>query len=171
MTNPKLVECEDRLEVRSRTRAAMRVMLAVLSLVPLLAPYELLVKVHWAHLMSPVFFMAALISLGAMGVSAFFLIAAIVGMNSTMVFDKQKATFSYSREAPVIRRTRQEQALSDVQITELGVREWSEGEPSYYLRITMRDGSVYESDSSWSRAAIERIQSRVAGFLATEVKR
>lgn len=147
----------------------MRIFLAALGFAPLLAPYELLLKVDWQHFMSPAFLMAALISLGAMGLSAFLFFAAFAGISSRMVFDKRTATFSYAWEAPVIRRTSQEQALSDIRSAELGVREWSDGEPSYCLRINMKDGTVFESDSSWSREEIEQIRFRVTEFLAPDM--
>jgi hypothetical protein len=47
MLHPELVERVDCLEVRSRMRVGMRVLLAALGLFPLLAPYELLIKIDW----------------------------------------------------------------------------------------------------------------------------
>jgi len=45
MPHPELYQSDDRLEVRSPMRPGMRVLLAALALFPLLAPYELIVKV------------------------------------------------------------------------------------------------------------------------------
>ena len=71
MSQPELVEREDRLEIRSPMRVGMRILLAALGLFPLLAPYELLIEIDWEHFMNPFFFLAALISAGAMALSAF----------------------------------------------------------------------------------------------------
>jgi hypothetical protein len=55
--------------------------------------------------------------------------------------------------------------LSDVRSIGIGVREWSDSAPTYHLGVTVKDGTVFESGSSWSRDEIERIRSRVHQFL------
>ncbi|MGK2905275.1 MAG: hypothetical protein ACSLFH_02885 [Desulfuromonadales bacterium] len=144
----------------------MRILLAALGFFPLLAPYELLIRIDWAHFMNPVFFLAAFISAGATALSAFLFFAAVAGLSSKIVFDRHTATFSYSSEAPVVRRTRQVQPLSEVRNTEVSVRDWSDSAPTYHLSITVKDGTVFESGSSWSREEIEWIRGRVDHFLA-----
>lgn len=166
MSHPELLEHMDCLEIRSRMRVGMRILLAALGIFPLLAPYELLVKIDWEHFMSPFFFLAAFISAGAMALSAFLFFAAVAGLSSKIVFDRRTATFSYSCEAPVVRRTRQVHPLSDLRGIEVGVRDWSDGAPTYHLGITVKDGTVFESGSSWSRDEIERMRGRVDQFLA-----
>ena len=166
MSHPELVERMDCLEIRSRMRGGMRILLAALGLFPLLAPYELLIKIEWEHFVNPFFFLAAFISAGATALSAFLFFAAVAGLSSKIVFDKHTATFSYSSEAPVVRRTRQVQPLSNVCSTEVGVRDWSDSAPTYHLSITMKDGTVFESGSSWSREKIEWIRGRIDQFLA-----
>jgi hypothetical protein len=166
MSHPNLVECMDCLKIRSRMRGGMRILLAALGLFPLLAPYELLIKIDWEHFMNPFFVLAAFISAGATALSAFLFFAAVAGLSSKIVFDKQTETFSYSYEAPVVRRTRQVRPLSDVCSTEVGVRDWSDSAPTYHLSITVKDGTVFESGSSWSREEIEWIRGRVDQFLA-----
>lgn len=166
MSHPELIERMDCLEIRSRMRVGMRILLAALGLFPLLAPYELLIKINWEHFMNPFFFLAAFISAGATALSAFLFFAAVAGLSSKIVFDRRTATFSYSSEAPVVRCTRQVQPLSDVRSTEVGVRDWSDSAPTYHLCITVKDGTVFESGSSWSRDEIECIRGRVDQFLA-----
>jgi hypothetical protein len=166
MSHPELVERMDCLEIRSRMRGGMRILLAALGLFPLLAPYELLIKIDWEHFMNPFFFLAAFISAGATALSAFLFFAAVAGLSSKIVFDRHTATFSYSSGAPVVKRTRQVQPLSDVRSTEVGVRDWSDGAPTYHLSIAVKDGTVIESGSSWSREEIEWIRGRVDQFLA-----
>jgi hypothetical protein len=157
MSHPERVERVDCLQTRSRMRVGMRI---------LLAPYELLVKIDWEHFVSPFFFLAAFISAGAMALSAFLFFAALAGLSSKIVFDRRTGTFRYSCEAPVVRRARQVCPLADVRSTEVGVRDWSDGAPTYHLGITLKDGTAFESGSSWSRGAIERMRGRVDQFLA-----
>ena len=166
MPHPELVEHADRIEIRSRMRAGMRVLLAALGLFPLLAPYELLIKIDWEHFMNPFFFLAAFISAGATALSAFLFFSAVAGLSSKIVFDRHTATFSYFREAPVVRRTKQVRPLAAVRKTEVGVRDWSDGAPTYHLSVIVKDGTVFESGSSWSRDEIEWIRGRVDQFLA-----
>jgi len=166
MSHPELVEHADVIEIRSRMRVGMRVLLSALGLFPLLAPYELLIKIDWEHFMNPFFFLAAFISAGATALSAFFFFAAVAGLSSKIVFDRHTEKFSYSREATVVRRTRQVQPLSAVRNIEVGVRDWSDGAPTYHLSVIVKDGTVFESGSSWSRDEIEWIRRRVEQFLA-----
>ena len=146
-------------------RVGMRLLLAAFGFFPLLAPYELLIRIEWENFMNPLFFLAAIISAGATALSALLFFAAAAGLSSKIVFDRHTATFSYSSEAPVVRRTRRVQPLSDVRSIGVGVREWSDSAPTYHLGVTVKDGTVFESGSSWSRDEIERIRSRVHQFL------
>ena len=165
MSHPELLERAERLEIRSPMRVGMRVLLAALGLFPLLAPYELLIRIDWEHFLNPFFFLAAFISAGATALSALLFFAGVAGLSSKIVFDRGTATFNYSSEAPVVRRTRQVHPLADVRSIEVGVRDWSDSAPTYHLGVTLKDGTVFESGSSWSRDEIERIRGRVDQFL------
>lgn len=166
MPHPELVERADRLEIRSPVHVGMRVLFAVLGLFPLLAPYELLIRVDWGHYLNPFFFLSAFISAGATAVSALFFFTAVAGLSSRMVFDRRAATFHYSSQAPIVRRSRRSHPLSDIRCIEAGIRDWSDSAPTYHLGVSMRDGTVFESGSSWSRNEIESIRSGVDRFLA-----
>jgi hypothetical protein len=167
MSHPELVERAERLEIRSPMHVGMRLLLAALGFFPLLAPYELLIRIDWEHYLNLFFFLSAFISAGATAVSAFLFFAAVAGLNSTMVFDRRAATFNYSSQAPIVRRSTLSHPLSDVRSIEVDVRDWSDSAPTYHLGVTMSDGTVFESGSSWSRDEIESIRSRVVKFLAT----
>ena len=167
-SHPELAESASRLELRSPMRVRVRVLLAALALVPLIAPYELLVRVRWEHYLNPFFLLAAFISAGATAVSAFLFFAAVAGLSSRMVFDREAAMFTYSQEAPVVRRTKRVHALADVCGVDIGVGEWSDSAPTYHLAVSMSDGTVYASGYSWSREDIESIRVRVNRFLAAE---
>lgn len=166
MSQPELVEFGDRLEIRSPMRRGTRVVIATVGLVPLLAPYELLIRVHWEHYLNPLFAFAALISAGATAVSGLFVFAAVAGVSSQMVFDRRAGTFSYSAQAPVVRRTRQVYPLADVRSAEVEMTDWSDSAPSYHLRVTLVDGTVFDTGSTWSREPIEMMQRRVQPHLA-----
>ena len=159
-----LLERGDRLEVRSPMRPGFRVVLMLLGVVPLLAPYELLVRVGWQNYLNPFFLLAALISAGAAGLSLFLVFAALAGISSQLVFDRSASTVTYSFEAPVVRRTSRVYPLSAVGSVEVEERTWTDGAPTYYLRVEMDDGVVIESGSSSSRDEVETIRVRLERF-------
>jgi len=166
MSHPELIEFASRLEITSPLRAGVRIVLAVLALFPLLAPYELLIRVEWQQFMHPAFLFVAAISAGAIALSAFLFFAAVAGLSSQMVFDKLSGTFTYSTKASVTRRIDQTHPLREVCGVDIGVREWSDGAPTYHLRVSVASGGVFESGSAWSRDDIESIRTRVRLFLA-----
>lgn len=166
MAHPELIERGARLEIRSPMRVRTRVLFAVLGFFPLVAPYELLIRTNWEHYLNPFFVLSAFIAAGATVVSALLFYAAIAGLSSTMVFDKSAATFNYSSQSPIVRRSRLAYSLSAVRSVEVGLRDWSDGAPSYHLNVIMSDGTVFESGASWLRDDIEAIRGVVNTFLA-----
>ncbi len=144
----------------------MRVLFAALGCFPLLAPYELLIKIEWEHYFNFFFLFAAFISAGATFLSAILFFAAVAGLSAEIVFDRPAATVSFTQEAPAIKRTTRIYPCSDIQRVEVRERTWSDSGPTYYLSVSLADGSVIESGSSSSRAEIERIKRRVDQFLA-----
>jgi len=149
-------------------RPGMRVLLAFVALFPLIAPYELLVRIDWEHYLNPPFFFAAFVSAGAIAVSAFFVFAAIAGLSSEIILDKMGATLTYSYEAPAVRRTRRVYPLAGLTRVETVKRDWSDGSPTYHLEIILDDGTAIESGPSWSSDDIEAIRIRVELFIMGE---
>ncbi|MDZ4181002.1 MAG: hypothetical protein U1E29_17515 [Coriobacteriia bacterium] len=162
-------EHRDRFEIVDPMRSGVRLLLAAFSLIPLLAPYELLVRVKWESLLHPFFIFAALISAGAIAVSGLLLFAAVAGLSARMVFDLARGTVTYSTTAPVIRMRTSVFPLAAIGRIEVGAREWSDGEPTYHLRISMVGESVIEIGSARNRGAVEQIASSLDAFLASAV--
>lgn len=170
MSDPMLIEIDGRLEIESPMRLGMRVFLALLAIFPVIAPYELLVRVDWQHYINPFFFCAAFISAGAIAVSVFFVLAAFAGLSSRIIFDKSNSSLTHSFEAPVVRRTRRTYPLAALAKVETIERDWSDGSPTYHLEVVLDDGTVIESGSSWSRTEIDAIRIHVVRFLADGVE-
>jgi hypothetical protein len=159
-----VIEHCDRLEVRSPMGPGFRIVLMLLGVLPLLAPYELLVRIEWQDHLSPFFLLAALISAGAVVLSLFLVFAALAGLRSRLVFDRNASTLTYSYEAPVVKRTSRVYPLSAVGTVEVEQRTWTDGAPTYHLRVVMNDGAVIESGSSLSRDEVEAIRTRIERF-------
>jgi len=113
---------------------------------------------------SPFFLLAALISAGAAVLSLFLVFAALAGISSQLVFDRSASTVTYSFDAPVVRRTSRVYPLSAVGSGEVEERTWTEGAPTYHLRVAIDDGAVIESGSSSSRDEVEAIRARIERF-------
>lgn len=161
----EFAETPGRLEVCSPMRTGSRAVFALLALFPLAAPYELLLGVRWKSMLHPFFLLAAFISVGAMALSGFLLFTALAGLSSRMVFDLARGTFTYSATAPAVRVPASVHSISAIRSIEIGSREWSDGAPTYRVRVVLADGIVFETASSWSRAEVERARERIEGFL------
>ncbi len=153
------------LEIASPMPAGRRILFAAMGLVPLLAPYELLLEAEWKSYRHPVFLFAVLISAGAVAVSLFLLFAAVVGLSSRMRFDAARSIFTYSAAAPVVPFRSRTHPLSAVAQVSIRTHDWSEGAPSYSLRVTTSEGASHDSASSWVREEVERCEGRLKTFL------
>lgn len=160
-----LTENAGRLEIASPMPVGRRILFGAAALFPLIAPYELLFKIRWQTWMHPFFFFAALISLGAAAVSALFLLAALGGLQSRMVFDRTRGRLTYSASAPIVPLRSKDAPLASIRAVDVETHDWSDGSPSYSLRVATNDGQTFSTNSSYSRAEIEALRQRVLEFL------
>lgn len=162
---PELVEYTGRIEILSPMRPGMRVVLGLMGFFPLIAPYELIVRVGWESYANVFFAFAAFVSVGAMAVSGFLFFAAVAGLSSRLVFDAENGTLAYSAAAPVVPLRTVVYPMSDIESVEVGTREWSDGSPSYHVRVVLAGGKVLESGSAWVRGDVEAMVGRVREFV------
>lgn len=162
----KVIESEDVIEVQSNLPIGQRVLFVLLALVPLLAPYELIIRPKWQSYLNLFFLFVAVISFGALVVSAFFVWAAIAGLDSKLRFDKAAGMLTYSVSAPILRWRTERYPVESLATMQVEIHDWSDGSPSYSLVAVMADGRSLKSGSSWSREEIEAIVQRVTSFLA-----
>lgn len=161
----QLSDSGDRLDVDSPMSPGLRIVLVLLSLIPLLAPYELMVRVRWTDYRHPVFLFAAIIAAGAVAVSLLLFFAGVAGVSSRMTFDAARSLFTYSEKTPWIRPRTRTFPLSAVQSIGIDRHEWSDGAPTFSLVVNMSDGSALRSASSFSLNDVEEGKSRVERFL------
>jgi hypothetical protein len=158
-------EGKEVLEINSPMRPATRVVFALIALVPLLAPYELMLRVQWTDYGHPFFLLAATISAGALAVSGLLVFAAAAGLSSRMTLDAARSTFTYSHGAPMVPHRTQVRPLSSLEGVQVRTHEWSDGAPSYSITVALSDGTTFDSGSSWSLEGIERDKARIDAFL------
>jgi len=161
-----VIETQDTLEVTSPMPIGRRVFFGLIAIFPLLAPYELLLKPGWENILNPFFGLAALISLGALLLSAFLVWAAMAGLESRVRFDLSRRTLTTAFWAPVVPLTMHTFSLNHLRSVRLETTEWSEGSPSYSLLIETTDGRALRLMGEYDRQEVEAVQSRIARFLA-----
>jgi hypothetical protein len=152
---------EERIDIVSPMPLGKRLLFALIALFPLLAPYELMLRVRWTDYWHPFFLLSAIISAGAIALSVLFVFAAVAGLSSRMTLDARRSTFTYSEGAPLVPRRTLKLPLSSLESVQVRIHEWSEGAPSYTLLVRMSDGSTFESGSSWSRQEVEHDKTRI----------
>jgi hypothetical protein len=161
----RVVQTPDRLSVFAPLPAGNRILFLLLSFFPLLAPYELLFRIRWTEYWNFFFLFAAVISAGAVALSAFLVWAAVAGMNTEMVFDRRQGLFYFAAQAPVLRRRVQEHPLASVKELAIETHEWSDGAPSYSLKALLADGSAVSLSACWSRVEVESVRDQAAAFI------
>jgi hypothetical protein len=134
------------LDVVSQMPSGRRFLFASFALIPLLVPYELMLRVQWNDYRHPACLLAAIISAGAVAVSGALDIHLLDG-------------------APILPHRTLVLPLSSLESVHVRTREWSDGAPSYTLMVKMSDGATFDSGPSWSREDIERGKVRVEVFL------
>jgi hypothetical protein len=162
---PMIVETDTSLEIQDKMPSILRVVFLLLSLFPLLAPYELLILPEWQSYFNPIFFFVALISVGALAVSGFLVWAAVAGINRLLRLDRRQNEFSYYWDAPIVPVRKYACPISSIRAVDIETNEWSDGSPSYSLKIATVDGGEFASGSTWSRSEIEQAKARVTAFL------
>lgn len=161
----RIIECKEIIEIQSYLPVGERVLFILCSIFPLLAPYELIIRPNWQSYLNVFFLFAAVISIGAMTVSAFLVWAAIAGLNSKLKFNRADGIMTYSAGAPIVRWNTQKFPIKDITHLRVDKHSWSDGWPSFSFLAQMADGNTFKCGSSWSKKEIDDIVQRVAVFL------
>jgi hypothetical protein len=162
-----IIENKEVIEIQSPIPTGRRILFGIIALFPLIAPYELIIKINWQNYFNFFFLFALLISLGAMAVSALLLWGAIAGLNSSIRFDRSAQTFVFSFSAPVLRMRSVHYPLDSIDQLLVETHEWSDGSPSYSFTVTTNDGKSFDTNHSWVKTEIETVQQRVIQFLGS----
>lgn len=165
-----VIEGEDFIEIQSKLPTGQRVLFLVFSLIPWIAPYQLIIKPGWMDYFNVFFLIALVISLGAIVVSAFFIWAAIAGLNSLLRFDKRQGILSCSEGAPILKWRTTQCTMDAISSLRIEKHDWSDGSPSYTIQIVIHDGREFKSGSSWSLTEMQDILRRVSLFIGLPVQ-
>jgi hypothetical protein len=163
-----IVASETGVTMLSPVSPAKRVGLFVAGLLPLIAPYELLLRPDWqGNYLSLAFVVPTLISLGALALSILLMLAAITSTSVRIHFDASTRHLTETRSGLVGGpRVRQ---VPFAGITRVHVREttWSDGPPSYTLIIELADDRRLTLGSDRQRESLDQTAEKITAMLAS----
>ena len=165
MSHPEVFESEECFVIQTRVGMGTRVFIGLLGLVPLIAPYDFLVKARWNSYFNFLFLLVLIVSIGAVFMSAMFVYAATFATSIKITLDRRAQAFRHSSEAPTIRNKTEEHPLSHIQRLEVRETNWSDGPPSYNLQFVMEGDKVYEVGPFNSLAEVDQILQRAKRFV------
>lgn len=159
-----ICERDGSLEITAMIGTPQRCFVGALALFPLLAPYELMIRVPWQSFWNPFFLFAAAVSIGAVSVSVLLVLIAFGGRNRRTTIDTTAQTVSIVEWSPVGREKKRMLALGAVKGFDVRVHQWTESD-TYSLDLESVAGERFGIASSSSRADVEGYRATVALFL------
>lgn len=165
MSHPEVIESEECFVIQTRVGMGTRIFIGLLGLMPLIAPYDFLVKARWNSYFNFPFLLVLIVSIGAVFMSVMFVYAAAFSMSIKVTLDQRTQIFRHSSEAPTIRNKTEEHPLSHIQRLEVRETNWSDGPPSYAVQFVMEGDKVYEVGPFNSLAEVDQTRDRVNRFL------
>jgi hypothetical protein len=152
-------------EIRSALPIGKRFFFLLIALIPLLAPYELIMRPDWQSYLNIPFLFALVVSLGALLVSGLLMWAAIAGLDSKLRLDRHSQTLTHASRSLVLPWRTSRYPLSAVSSLEIEEHDWSDGDPTYSIVALLTDGTQLTSGSSRSREELEAIVMRATAYM------
>lgn len=153
------------LELNEQTTAGVRAFIFLAGLVPLLAPYELLIRTKWEDLFNLFFLVALFISLGALFVSAFFIFFALAAYNRRLVFDRANRSLTYGTSHVLQPYRECHYAFDQLVSVDVEAHDSSDGPQTYSLRLEARDGSRFGIGYFNDRAQVDGLRDSIADWV------
>ena len=128
----------DKLEFVSSFSPMARIIFLLFGFIPLLAPYELLIKPSWNGKFNIVMIFFLIISIGAVTISVFFISAALFGRSQHFQFDGAKRVLKYRFKTAINPFREERYDFSQIEILEIKANEWDSGSDSYDISMKIR---------------------------------
>lgn len=141
--------------------ARARTLFALAGAVPLLAPYELLIRPDWPDMLSIAWMLSALVSLGALVVTALLLGVAVFGLNRRVEFDAIGRVVRITDAHLLLRPRTLRLPFTGVAGIEVVCHDWSDGPSTYELRLIPADGKVVDFGDFASRKEAESVRAEL----------
>jgi hypothetical protein len=146
----KLIEFSDRIPPFAR------VLIFVFGLIPLYAPYDLLLPLSRWSGFSFLLVGAVAISLAATVLSLLFVAAALLGISSTVRFDGSSRIVTYSWETAVTALRVSQHAFEEIERLGIQTHEWTDGPPTHSIIAELKAGRSFEFGKFDVRGNAER---------------
>lgn len=150
-----------RIEFADRLTVFHRATLAIMGLLPLYAPYDLLLRSSAAEAITPFSWIPLLISLGAILVSLLFIGAALFGMDQRVVIESATGAVIHSHRTRMIGTRTARYAFASIEGIDIAVHEWSDGPSTYTIKMEMFGGGSIEFGRFPGREEAERYLAEV----------
>jgi hypothetical protein len=158
------LDSPDRLKVRYWFGKVSRVMLVVLSSVPLAGAFSML-RWLWESPFGLASVFVMVLALGAALVGGGLLFAAGGSYDELLDVDRRAGTVTRIDVSKLGHRCRESRPLAQISRLETHVEEWSDSSPSYHLAIHFHDGGTMRFGSSNIQAPVDELRDRLARFL------
>ena len=157
-------EAGGQIEFSSEMPLAARMLILGAGLLPLLAPYELLIKPTWQEF-SLIWLFALSISAGAIATSLLAICVAIFGMSQHIRFDAGSGDLTYSFKTAGGRHGEKQYPFSDIETLRVRTHHWSEGPATYNLALKLRATREIEFGRFVVQQDAERYLSVLTGMI------
>jgi hypothetical protein len=145
---------------------AARLFLFVAGLVPLLAPYELLLRPAWTTYASPAFVLAVVISAGAVAVSLLMLAAAIAGVDEEVRFDPAGRVVVHRSRSPVAPVRVRRIPFDGIATLEIEAVQWDSRADTFRLRLGSLGERTVHLGAFNTREAAEHARREILSMLS-----
>ena len=161
---PHITESDGQIELTERMSPGLRVFVLLVGLVPLIAPYELLIQPRW-QAFSLLFALGRLVSAGAVAVGLAFVLIALLGLNQRLQFNARQKLIIYSHKTAVTPRRTKRYSFDDVEQIEINTHDWSDSPTTHGLQVTFKDGRRVEIGSFSHKNEAEQCLSRIENLM------
>ena len=154
------------LEFISALSPVTRVFFALFAFVPLLAPYELLIKPSWQGQVSFVLIFFLVISIGAVVVSLSLFAAALFGRSRRFLFDASKRQLTYQFKTAFNPVGQEIYSFDQIKSLEIKVNEWESRLDTYDIAVKIAGKPEMKFGDFSSRSDAERYLTALQNLLA-----
>lgn len=155
------------IEFSNRVSVWLRGILFLVGFVPLLAPYELLIKTKWESYFNISFAFVLFISLGAIAISVFVFFVALMGMSQRLRFDGDRRVLTYGYSTAILPYRARDHAFQKIVDLGVEVQDWSDGPTTYDLRLQIEGEPKIEFGDFDKRDDADRFHRMLVGLLET----
>jgi len=161
----RIERSSSRITFIDRFPPAQRFVLFFFGLLPLVAPYELLIEPSWKTGAVVFAFLPAVISLGAIAVSIIFIYSALFGAEQHITFDSGLRTIIHRSRPGLAGLREQRQPFGAVERIELRIHEWSDGPASHNIVLSILRGPELEFGRFESKEEAEQLREEIVMLL------